>query len=372
MLSPSVPGQPLVEPCGPLPDVGSDDVNGNLILREGTRIQLDGRELVIVKQIGEGSFSQVYQVLDPASNLRYALKVGKSNEESREQCDYETQVLNYIKAKFSRHYDVAFFRYYGCFDYHNHRCFLMELFGESLWHMIETGQGGVGFKLIQEVLHDILRSLVIFEQCRIVHCDIKPENIVRSLDNQLQFRLIDYGLCSNVRSVKSGCCGSTYYRAPEVIVNYRINCKADIWSLGVVIAELFFGLPLFPYKEPMELMYFMNRMVGPFPADFVRRMGREGRIYFLNNGVMKSRERLCKEINVSFSGEHLVFTFPTLLENIMSYEREPGLEMSPREDENRKIFADLLLGMLRLDPDQRLSAAQALEHPFMKLDFSSN
>ena len=79
-----------------------------------------------------------------------------------------------------------------------------------------------------------------------MHCDVKPENIVRVRGSTTEFKLIDFGSCIFHGDAQIEYVQSRYYRAPEVVLRLPFDAKVDVWSLGCVAAELMLGLPLLP------------------------------------------------------------------------------------------------------------------------------
>lgn len=102
----------------------------------------------------------------------------------------------------------------------------------------------------------------------IVHRDLKPENIMLKTDDEdlsvADIKLIDFGLCKilqfNTKHNKyadchiTGIVGTTYYTAPEVLVeNGEYNMACDYWSLGVILYVLLSGHLPFPGKNHEEV-----------------------------------------------------------------------------------------------------------------------
>ncbi len=84
----------------------------------------------------------------------------------------------------------------------------------------------------------MLESLEYIHSLNLIHCDIKPENImIKSYSNSL-FKLIDFGSSCYIHDHLSPYVQSRFYRAPEVILGCKYDYKIDLWSLGCVLAEV--------------------------------------------------------------------------------------------------------------------------------------
>jgi len=90
----------------------------------------------------------------------------------------------------------------------------------------------------------------------IIHCDLKPENVLFTDDSFTQVKLIDFG--ASCEDCKSGFSyvQSRFYRAPEILLGNRYDQGVDMWSLGCIIYELVCGAPLFPANDENELLEF--------------------------------------------------------------------------------------------------------------------
>lgn len=88
----------------------------------------------------------------------------------------------------------------------------------------------------------ILSAVAYCHACRIVHRDVKAENLL--LDSNFNAKLADFNLCDNFKpgDLLTTFCGTPSYCAPEVLMRQKYDGhKADIWSLGVVLYALVIG-----------------------------------------------------------------------------------------------------------------------------------
>lgn len=98
-------------------------------------------------------------------------------------------------------------------------------------------------KIFKQLI-DAFRTLI---KHNILHRDLKPTNIL--LHNGV-IKLADFGFCKSLKNetdMTATMLGSPIYMAPEVLKGEDYSFKADIWSLGVVLYEMFFGFC--PFEE---------------------------------------------------------------------------------------------------------------------------
>ncbi|KAE8368558.1 kinase-like domain-containing protein [Aspergillus caelatus] len=204
-----------------------------------------------------------------------------------------------------------------------------ELLSTDLGRLLEAGPLEPQF--VQYFAYQILRGLKYLHSAGVVHRDIKPSNLV--IDENCDLKICDFGLSRPQDHRMTGYVSTRYYRAPEVMLTWqRYGVKMDIWSAGCVIAEMFNGRPLFPGQDPINQFYLILDVLGNPSDKFISRICTTNTVE-----IIRSLER--RE--------------PRPLQSVIQ-----NLDDSARS---------MLEGMLTLDPQERISAEEALQHPYMRM-----
>ena len=139
--------------------------------------------------------------------------------------------------------------------------------GGSLADLVQGG-GPIPERVLARIVRDVLRGLIhLHNDRRIVHRDIKPANILIGLDGSA--KLSDFGISKYVDNTLAICatyCGTAVYMSPERIENQPYSFAADIWSLGLALLECSLGR--FPYEGftgPVDLMITVTSEPPPLP-----------------------------------------------------------------------------------------------------------
>ncbi|KKY25550.1 putative glycogen synthase kinase [Phaeomoniella chlamydospora] len=195
-------------------------------------------------------------------------------------------------------------------------------------------------------IYQLFRSLAYIHSQGICHRDIKPQNLLLDPNTGI-LKLCDFGsakiLVENEPNVSYIC--SRYYRAPELIfgaTNY--TTKIDVWSTGCVMAELMLGQPLFPGESGIDQLVEIIKVLGTPTRDQIRTM---------NPNYMEHK-------------------FPQIKPHPFNKVKTPGSHTGEvPEVDLKKVFRkapenaiDLISALLEYTPPQRLSAIQAMCHPF--------
>jgi serine/threonine protein kinase len=116
------------------------------------------------------------------------------------------------------------------------------------------------------ILQQVVQALDYLHKQNLIHRDIKSENIMLSKKNSTSVKLIDFGLAVHSKKNRSlGRIGSIGHMAPEVLSSQEHSSQADMWSVGVVAFELLTGKQPFGGKTNKEIS--KNVIKGSFDFD---------------------------------------------------------------------------------------------------------
>ena len=106
---------------------------------------------------------------------------------------------------------------------------------------------------------DICTGMTVAHQVGIVHRDLKPANVLINQEGLL--KIVDFGVAAAQREgdtqlTKTGyVIGSPKYMAPEQILGKKVDERADIYALGVILYEMLTGVPPYSRGDHMSVMY---------------------------------------------------------------------------------------------------------------------
>ena len=273
----------------------------------------------IIKEIGSGSFGKVYKVQHlKYSDHFFAMKmIPKRSTDDSSMIQQEINSLKQLDhpniMKVHEFYQDDLY-YYLVLEY----CEGQELFDYLI------NQGTFTEKNACYIMKQLLSSVSHAHKNKIVHRDLKPENIMIS-GSTLNIKIIDWGFATifTTQEVLKENYGTAFYVAPEVLLK-RYNEKCDIWSCGVILYIMLIGSP--------PINYSINGL-------------REAQRKQINQNIEILRDDLiCKKL---VSGNYDL--------KIDSY-----IELTHE-------VKDLLKQMLNRNATSRLSATEALAHPWFSL-----
>jgi len=190
------------------------------------------------KILGKGSYSKVFP--GRYKDKLVAVKIIATNHLEptiAKQLGRELDVIRLLQK--NNHVNIA--TYYKIFHSPDKMVIVMELCsGGELKKHIEKG---LSFETVKDYFNQILRGYKHLLTINIIHRDIKSANILVTGDKKT-IKFIDFGLSKIFKvDLNSTILGSPLYMAPEVLNNNFYNSKADIWSIGVLLYEMVYGVP---------------------------------------------------------------------------------------------------------------------------------
>jgi HEAT repeat protein/tRNA A-37 threonylcarbamoyl transferase component Bud32 len=243
---------------------------------------IEGRYKFIEK-IGKGAFGTVLLMEDTVVEERLILKFLNPNVSA----DEEMMKRFVHELRYSRkitHKNVI--RIYDFLYIQGNYAISMEYFPSHTLGGEIVNEKPVQLKRAVKFGIDIATGMAVAHQAGIVHRDLKPANILIDQDSLL--KIVDFGVAAaqtqgDTQLTKTGyVIGSPKYMAPEQILGKKVDERADIYSLGVILYELFSGVPPYSRGDHMSVMYQHVQGKARPPMEINKELPLE-----LNNLVMK-------------------------------------------------------------------------------------
>jgi serine/threonine protein kinase len=293
-----------------------------------------------------------------------AIKIGRKGTSFLQQGKREVSILERIHG-FQATQPTSdldlFVRALDTFLHEGHMCIVFELLADSLFDLVKYSwevrpdRPGLSLRMVRKMTHQILCALVTLRNMKIIHSDLKPENIALAQPNRPRLKLLDFGSsCFVADSLLNQFpyIQSRYYRAPEVLLGTGYSCSIDMWSLGCIIAELYLGRPLFVGSSSITQLYCVIEVLG-MPMDHVLRNAVHLSRYFHRVGVDANGHAILDPVIKSHRFNH------TTIKDIIASKKEQNNPL------HMQYFTDLIARMLDWDPVQRINPLEAINHNFI-------
>lgn len=211
----------------------------------------------LLERIGGGGMAEVFLAEDTLLTRRVAVKILRSQYTSDEEFVVRFRQEARAAARLSHPNIVSIFDV-GCAD--DVYYIVMEYVpGETLKDYIKR-EGQIAPQNVLQLAYQVAAALKHAHENKIVHCDIKPHNILLSRDGLA--KVTDFGIARAVSSQTStqvaGVMGSVHYLSPEQARGYGVDAQSDIYSLGVVMYEMLSGAP--PFDGPSAISIAMKHL----------------------------------------------------------------------------------------------------------------
>ncbi|XP_026191184.1 extracellular signal-regulated kinase 2 [Cyclospora cayetanensis] len=295
------------------------------------------RKYDIVQKLGKGAYGVVWKSYDRRTNEVVALKKifeAFHNATDAQRTFREIMFLQQL----SDHENIV--RLMNVLKADNDRdIYLVFDFMETDLHAVIRAQILEAIHK-QYIIYQLLRAIKYMHSGELLHRDMKPSNIL--LNSECQVKVADFGLARSVAHSEGGDGGSNpvltdyvatrWYRAPEILLGSTCYTKGvDMWSLGCILGELLCGKPIFPGTSTMNQLERVVAITGrPSPEDIAA-------------------------IRSPFAA--------TMMESLAVVKQKNLEDCFP---DAPAMALDLLNQLLQFNPLKRISAAKALEHPYVR------
>ncbi|XP_954566.1 serine-threonine protein kinase, putative [Theileria annulata] len=350
-------------------------------------------EYVVLNKVSDGTFGRV--LLCEKAGKQFAVKVVRDVDKYTQSAKIEADILLDIKnsdVNSESHCVIL----HDNFMYRNRNmCLVFEKLGPSLYEFLEKNDfKGFFISDIQNMAYQLLKGLSFLKKKRLVHTDIKPENILlvcgkddfievpfpRSHTGMMtkrpamsDIKLIDFGSAIYEDEYHSSIINTRQYRAPEVILGNNLylsfmlneirvticvdigwSYSSDLWSLGCTLMELYTGHLLFRTHSHMEHLAMMEKTIGKFPQEVISSAkNTQGKNY-----INRDEPRLdWPEGSKSKSSVHRVEECKTIMELVKPEHR---------------LFGEFIRYILNLDSNKRPTPEEAMQHEFFTLKLPEN
>ncbi|EGC44953.1 protein kinase [Histoplasma capsulatum var. duboisii H88] len=340
-------------------------------------------QYTILRKLGYGQYSTVWLAGDSGREKYVALKVLRADCYGGPHDIFEREILSRVSeiSNQSSHPGCNYvshlleqFKHAG--PNGEHVCLVFDVLGHHLgFQAARYEDGKLPVQAVKGITWQLLLGLdFLHRECGIIHTDLKPTNILLELDNSsstvsqylsevpvrvdsqcgaplreviptplisetqnFHIRIIDFGVASWKEKHLSDLIQSPALRAPEVTIGAPWDSGVDIWSLGCLVMEFVQGIVLFSGKAS-------------------------------SGGIWTAEDdHLARMIEILGNLLRIPIMEATSLERLVNGKTMPFLKPIDMADAEVPAFIDFLKGMLAIDPACRKSAAELLEHDWIRL-----
>jgi serine/threonine protein kinase len=213
-----------------------------------------------IDKLGEGTYGIVYKAKNKETGQIVALKrIRLDSEDEGVPC---TAIREISLLKELKHPNIV-----SLFEViHTERklTLVFEFCDQDLKKYLDQHGGIISKPTMKSFLYQLLRGVAFCHEKRVLHRDLKPQNLL--INRRGELKLADFGLARSsgipVRSYSHEVV-TLWYRPPDVLMGSRnYSTSIDIWSAGCIFAEMATGRPLFPGSNSSDQLLRIFKKLG--------------------------------------------------------------------------------------------------------------
>lgn len=217
----------------------------------------------IERRLGSGGFACVYQAMDTVQGIRVAIKVPHAQ--------YTTDaVLSEFRKEIRTTAPLEHDNILPIKDASIIEDRLVVVFPLGDETLQQRMMRRISLESAFEIAEQILRAVAMAHSHHVIHCDIKPENVIVFSGNRV--RLADFGIAKvSQKTVQGGGTGTVGYMAPEQAMG-KPSFRSDVFSIGLIVWRLLSGQwPEWPFEWPAKGYSKLRGRIHPDFIEFMRR-----------------------------------------------------------------------------------------------------
>ncbi len=217
----------------------------------------------IVRRLASGGFAAVYEAIDTIEGVRVALKIPHQETVSPVMLELFRREVRLI-ARLD-HPNILPLKDASFID---DRFVIVFPLGEKT--LADRLRSRIGVNRTLDFGEQLLESVAYAHRHRIIHCDIKPENVILFPGDRL--RLTDFGIAKVAqKTIRGSGTGTVGYMAPEQAMG-RPTAGSDVFSVGVILYRMLTGYwPEWPFQWPLAGAAQLRRKAHPDLIELIRR-----------------------------------------------------------------------------------------------------
>lgn len=210
---------------------------------------------------------------------------------------------------------------------------VFEYLQKNLLEILEENPNGLPLDQVKNYIYQLLKAIEFCHRNNVIHRDIKPENLLIEPKTKA-LKICDFGFARALNN-KTGVgltdyVATRWYRAPELLLSNFYGKEVDIWAVGCIMGEIIDGDALFPGESEIDQLFCIQKVLGKLTPQLQEEFNKNPRFVGLKFPDISKPETLKRRY------------------------------LGKMDD----VALEVLQGLLRLDPGQRVSAAECLAYPW--------